>query len=71
MMMRNLLQRCSNADNYMDCTLGHTQHCDDHIVTLRGSFTRIRDAGLTLKRLIFFGFESIPFIGYVAGKGIM
>ena len=57
---------------YIDGTLGHTTHCDDHIVTLRDIFTRIRDAGLSLKQLKrLTGFESILFTGYVVGNGIM
>ena len=71
-MMRKLLHGCSNADNYVDDILGNTKRWDDHLVTLRDIFTRVRDAGLTLKpskRLI--GFKSIAFTGHVVGKGLL
>ena len=61
-MMRKLLHGCSNADNYVDDILGHTRRWDDHLVTLRDIFTRVRDAGLTLKpSKCLIGFESIAF----------
>ena len=61
-MMRKLLHGCSNADNYVDDILGHTKRWDDHLVTLRDIFTRVRDAGLTLKpSKCLIGFESIAF----------
>ena len=68
-MMRKLLHGCSNADNYVD---GHTKSWDDHLVTLRDFYTRVRDAGLTLKpSKCLKGFESIGFTGHVVWKGIM
>ena len=63
---------CSNADNYVDDILGHSRRLDDHLVTLRDIFTRVRDAGLTLKpSKCLMGFESIAFTGHVVGKGIL
>ena len=71
-MMRKLLHGCSNADNYVDDILGHTRRWDDHLVTLRDIFTRVRDAGLTLKpSKCLIGFESIAFTLHVVGKGIL
>ena len=62
---------CSNADNYVYDILGQTQHWEHHLVTLRDIFTRVRDAGLTLKpSKCLIGFESIDFTGLV-GKGIL
>ena len=71
-MMRKLLHGCSNADNYVDDILGHTIRWDDHLVTFRDIFTKIRDAGLTLKpSKCLIGFESIAFTGHVVGTGIL
>ena len=71
-MMRKLLHGCSNADNYVDDILGHTRRWDDHLVTLRDIFTRVRDAGLTRKpSKCLIGFESIAFTGHVVGKCIL
>ena len=68
-MVRKLLPGCSYADNYLDDILGHTEHWDDHFVTLKDIFTRVRDAGLTLKSSkCLIGFESIAFKGHVVGK---
>ena len=70
-MMRKLLHGCSNADNYVGDILGHTKRWDDHLVTLRDIFTRVRDAGLTLKpSKCLIGFKSIAFTRHVVGRGI-
>ena len=70
--MRKLLHGCSNADNYVDDILGHTKRWDDHLVTMRDIFTRVRDAELTLKpSKCLIGLESIAFTGNVVGKGIL
>ena len=42
--LRKLLHGCSNADNYVDDILFHTEHWYDHLATLRDIFTRDRDA---------------------------
>ena len=70
--MKKLLHGCSNADNYVDDILVHTIRFDDHLVTLRYIFTRVRDAGLTLKpSKCLIGFESIASTGHIVGKGIL
>ena len=66
------LHGCSNADNYVDGIFGHTKSWDDHLVTLRDFYTRVRDAGLTLKpSKCLKGFEGIGFTGHVVWKGIL
>ena len=71
-MMRKLLHGCRNADNCVDDILGHTKRWDDHLVTLRDIFTRVRDARLTLKpSKCLIGVESIAFTVHVVGKCIL
>ena len=53
----------------MDDNLGHTKRWDYHLVPLRDIFTRVRDAGLTLKSAkCLIGFKSIAFTGHVEGN---
>ena len=71
-MMRRLLHGCENADNYVDDILGHTETWEQHLLTLRDIFSRVRDAGLTLKpSKCLIGFGNIAFTGHVVGKGLM
>ena len=56
----------------MDDIIGHTKRWDDHLVTLRDIFIRVRNSGLTLKpSKCLIGFESIALTGHVVRKGIL
>lgn len=71
-MMRELLTGCLHTDSYVDDILGHTITRDIHIKMLQELFTRIRDAGLTVKpSKCFIGFSNIGFTGHVVGKGLV
>jgi predicted DNA-binding protein (UPF0278 family) len=71
-MMRKLLNDCENMDNYVDDILGHTQHWEAHIETLRQVFRKIREARLTIRPTkCFIGFFNIGFTGYTVGNGVL
>ena len=48
-LMRRLLEKLDGVDNYVDDVLAHTPEWDGHIDKLRETFTRIRNAGLTVR----------------------
>ena len=69
-MMRNLLNGCSNADNYVYDSLGHAQSWDVHMEMLRDLFSRVRNAGLTVRpSKCLIGFGNIGFTGHILGNG--
>ena len=56
----------------MDDILGHTKEWPEHLLTLKEIFTRVRQAGLTLKpSKCFIGFSNIGFTGHVVGEGMV
>ena len=71
-MIRKLLHGCEDAENYVDDILGHTKVWAPHLRMLRDVFSRVRDAGLTLRpSKCLIGFENISFTGHIVGNGIM
>jgi hypothetical protein len=48
---RKLLLECENVDNFVDDLITYTSDLDQHIITLRELFDRIRNANLQLNRL--------------------
>ena len=63
-MMRKLLDGSVNLDNYLDDVLCHTKSLEDHIVSLRDFFSRIRAANLRLKpSKCELGGNSVSFLG--------
>ena len=71
-LMRKLLDRLDNVDNYVDDVLAHTVEWKEHLETLRNTFTRIRDANLTVRpSKCLFGFPSLDYVGQNVGGGEM
>ena len=69
-MMRELLLGLDNVDSYVDDIIIHTQTWDQHIVTLRAVFDRLRNAGITVKpSKCCIGFHSVDFVGHHVGDG--
>ena len=67
-MMRELLLGLDNVDSYVDDIIIHTQTWDQHIVTLRAVFDRLRNAGITVKpSKCCIGFHSVDFVGHHVG----
>ena len=64
-MMRKLLDGSVNLDNYLDDVLCHTKSWEDHMVSLRDFFSRIRAANLRLKpSKCELGGNSVSFLGH-------
>ena len=69
-MMRELLGDNEQIDNYVDDVLCHTEEWLLQLQLLREIFTRIREAGLTIRpSKCFIGYTSIDFTGHVVGQG--
>ena len=69
-MMRKLLKDMKNTDSYVDDVLTHTETWQQHLQELRDLFTRIREAGLTIKpSKCKVGFKSVEFLGHHVGEG--
>ena len=71
-LMRKLLDRLDNIDNYVDDVLAHTIEWKEHMDTLRKTFCRIREANLTVRPTkCLFGFPSLDYVGQNIGGGEM
>ena len=71
-LMRKLLDRLDNIDNYVDDVLAHTIGWKEHLDTLRGTFCRIRDANLTVRPTkCLFGYPTLDYVGQNVGGGEM
>ena len=71
-MMRKLLYGENEIDNYVDDVLGHTVTWEDHLAMLHRLFTRIREAGLTVRPTkCSLGYETVTFLGHTIGHGRM
>ena len=69
-MMRLLLNKPPNVDNYIDDVLVHTVTWSEHLASLRGLFMRIREAGLTVKpSKCCAGQSSVSFVGHQIKQG--
>ena len=71
-MMRKLLQGSIDADHYVDDILGHTVTWNQHLAMLRELFTRIKEAGLTVRPTkCMIGYRNVGFTGHVVGNGVL
>jgi hypothetical protein len=69
-MMRKLLDKLANVDNYVDDVLEHTILWRQHMVILAELFQRISQANLTIRPTkCFFGFTNVSFIGHTVSDG--
>ena len=69
-MTRKLLKGCDYLDIYVDDILGHTVSWDSHLQMLRNLFTRIRQAGLTVRPTkCYIEYTMIEFTGHLVGEG--
>ena len=48
-MMRKLLDKTKNLDSYLDDVLCHTNTWNEHLISLREFFSKVREANLKLK----------------------
>ena len=70
--MRKLLSGVKNVYNYIDDILIHTQDWEEHLKTLDVVFSRLRDAGLTVRpSKCEFGSSNIEFVGHKVGRGVL
>ena len=70
--MRKLFQGLTAVDSYVDDTIVHAPTWREHMVALRETLDRIAKAGLTVRpSKCLIGAESLDFIGYDIGKGII
>ena len=69
-MMRMMLAGSKNVEHYVDDILCHDMTWNEHLRTLRSTFQRIREAGLTIRPTkCSVGYNSVDFVGHVVGKG--
>lgn len=69
-MMRRLLSGEKEIDNYVDDVLGHTVDWGEHVSMLNRLFSKIREAGLTIRpSKCFLGYETVSFLGHTIGNG--
>ena len=67
---RKLLHELDNVDNFVDDLITYTNDLDQHLVTLRELFDRVRNANLKLKpSKVKLGFTEIAFLGQIIGNG--
>ena len=65
-----LLKDVKNMNSYTDDVLMHIETWQQHLPELRDPFTRIREAGLTIKpSKCKIGFKSVEFLGHHVGEG--
>ena len=68
-MMRRLLEKMRNVDNYLDDVLVHTKIWEAHLSTLREFFQRVRKANLTLNPAkCEIGVGQVRFLGHQLDK---
>ena len=68
--MRDLLRGVDNVDNFIDDILIHTATFEEHVVTLREVFERLKTANLTARPTkCNIGNKSIEFLGHNVGQG--
>jgi len=68
--MRKVLDGLQASDNFVDDVLSFTSEWDNHLAELKQVFTRVRNAGLTVKpSKCYFGFPEVEFLGHLAGDG--
>lgn len=69
-MMRKVLEGLQASDNFVDDVLSFTSEWDNHLAELKQVFTRVRNAGLTVKpSKCYFGFLDVEFLGHLVGGG--
>ena len=69
-LMRILLDKLQNVDNYIDDVLVHSQSWEEHLCSLRSVFQRIQKAGLTIKpSKCQIGHSSVSFVGHQIMQG--
>ena len=67
-MMRKLLDALTNVDSFVDDVLVYTGGWADHLKSVRSTFQRVREAGLTIKpSKCSAGYPSVDFIGHHVG----
>jgi len=68
--MRKVLKGINHVDNYVDDVLVHNNDWNSHLDTLRETFQRIREAGMTLRASkCEIGRQKIEYIGHIVGEG--
>jgi hypothetical protein len=71
-MMRKLLNNVPAVDSYIDDLLVHTHSWDYHLNVLREIFSRLRNAGLTIRPTkCHFGYKSLDFLGHKVSEGFI
>ena len=71
-MMRKMLAGSHNVEHYVDDILCHNTTWKEHLATLRDTFQRVREAGLTIRpSKCSVGYSSVDFVGHVVGRGCL
>ena len=69
-MMRKLLCPVANCDSFVDDILTHTKSWKSELETLRDTFTRLREAHLSLRpSKCYIGYKTLDFTGHKVGQG--
>ena len=69
-LMDNVLGGDTNSSAYIDDVVIHSPTWEQHLEDLDRTFKKLQDAGLTIKkRKCHFAGATVPFLGYVVGKG--
>ena len=70
--MKKLIEDLDDVDFYWDDILVHTRTWEEHIRALRELFSRLVQAGLTIRpRKCLFGVNSVDFLGHRLEQGII
>ena len=70
--MKKLLENVANVDFYWDDILVHTRTSEEHIKALRELFSRLVQAGLTIRPTkCLFGVNSVEFLGHRLEQGMI
>ena len=70
--MKNLLKGMKNVEFYWDDILVHTRTWEDHLKTLGELFSRLAQAGMTIRpSKCVFGADSIDFLGHQLQQGLI
>ena len=71
-LMRIVLHGLDNVVSFFDDICIYNDGFDQHLETLDKVFSRLREAGLTVKPAkVELGFEKILFLGHLVGKGVI
>ena len=71
-MMRWVLEGLEQTDNFVDDVISFTDGWLSHMQELRQLFTRVRQAGLTVKpSKCYFGYDSLDYVGHKVGQGCL